>query len=171
MDSTSTETKPTSSDYQLDRIWSDKYLPLVRQIVGPLLLVPAPLENDVSEATDLIILKARDMRIAVRLRRPGYLKYGNQFTFRLNRKSGAETEWSKIRKGFGDWFFYGHTQNNAIIKWYIIDLHKFRDAINLKKYSRDIDFGEQENHDNATSFIWFNSDKFHDCIVASSSKV
>ena len=69
--------------YANDRLWSDQYLPAVRALVGPLLLVPAPLERDANEATDLIVMRERDMTIGVRLRRPGYAgRYHGQFTIR-----------------------------------------------------------------------------------------
>ena len=49
--------------------WSDIFLPQIKKIVGPLLLEPASFELDASEATDLVVLKARDMRIGCRVRR------------------------------------------------------------------------------------------------------
>ena len=91
--------------YQSDRSWSDQFLPQVRAIVGPHLLVPAPFELDAKEATDLMVLRARDMTIAVRLRRPGYAdKYRYQFTIRSKRDSGSKTEMAKLLEGWGDMF-------------------------------------------------------------------
>lgn len=119
------------SSYATDREWSDIMIPQIRGIVGPRLLEPAPFELDASEATDLLLFKAKDMRIAARVRRPGYAdRYPFEFTIRARRESGAETEMSKIINGFGDWMFYGHAdEENTICRWFLIDLHSFRSAL------------------------------------------
>jgi hypothetical protein len=118
-------------DYATDRKWADQFIPHVRAVVGPLLLQAAPMEVDCREATDLIVLMARDMRIAVRIRRRGYFeKYPLEFTIRDHRESGAETEHAKIRKGFGDWFLYGHgdERSGQVTHWMLLDLHAYRFA-------------------------------------------
>lgn len=116
--------------WENDKAWSDLYLPQIRAIVGPLLLEPAPLEMDMCEATDLKILKARDMRIACRLRRPGYAdRYPFEFTIR-SRRHHNQTELEKILSGFGDWAFYGHVDNaNRISRYFLLDLDWFRSVI------------------------------------------
>lgn len=118
-------------DYRVDREWSDLMIPQIKQIVGPFLLENAPLEFDTKEATDLMVFKARDMRIAARIRRPGYAsRYPFEFTIRCKRDSGAETELSKIINGWGDWLFYGHAnESHWIDRWWLIDLHSFRAAL------------------------------------------
>lgn len=55
--------------YTDDRAWSDRYLPIMRQLIGPHLLMPSPLEVDAKQAADLIVLRGRDMTIACRVRR------------------------------------------------------------------------------------------------------
>jgi hypothetical protein len=115
--------------YAADRKWSDQYLQAIRCIVGPKLLVPAPLAVDMKEAADLIVLRARDMTIACRVRRPGYAaRYPWQFTIRAQRDSGARTELAKIIDGWGDWMFYGHASKDpgAIDRWFLVDLHVWR---------------------------------------------
>ncbi len=73
-------------DYQPDRSWSDIFIPDIKRIVGPLLLEPASFEIDTKQATDLIILRARDQMIAARVRRPGFWdRYQYQFTIRARR--------------------------------------------------------------------------------------
>lgn len=116
------------SGYSSDRAWSDVMIPQIKQIVGPFLLQPASFDADARQATDLIVLTARDMRIAARIRRPGYSdKYPFEFTIRAKRDSGVETELSKIVNGWGDWMFYGHAdKSNWIERWWLIDLHAFR---------------------------------------------
>lgn len=116
--------------YQNDRSWSDGYIPALRQIVGPLLLDEAPVEQDIAQATDLIVLMARDMRIGCRVRRPGYAdRFPWQFTIRSTRDSGATTELTKIIDGWGDWLVYAHaadTHEPFLSRWFVLDLHAFR---------------------------------------------
>lgn len=118
------------ADVQVDFDWQMRFLPTIRNIVGPLLLEPAPPELDMSEATDMLVLRARDMRIACRIRRHGYAeKYGWQFTLRSRRDSGAITELEKIKNGWGDWLFYGHEfypGKVSILRWFVIDLSAWR---------------------------------------------
>lgn len=116
--------------YEDSRKFSDRKLPEVQKIIAPYLFQAAPFFEDTQQATDLMILTAKDKRIAVRIRRNGYaMRYPYQFTIRAfanNRK----TEIHKIRDGFGDYFFYGHSANDstsAIGKWMLIDLDTFRD--------------------------------------------
>ena len=54
-----------------DYDWQLRFLPTIRRLVGPLLLVAAPLDLDMAEATDLLVLRARDLRIGCRVRRLG----------------------------------------------------------------------------------------------------
>ncbi len=54
--------------YIQNRNWSDRFLPEVQHIVGRRLLDAAPDLNDMREATGLMMLNARDKRIAVRIR-------------------------------------------------------------------------------------------------------
>jgi hypothetical protein len=146
--------------YPTDREWSDKMLPQIRRWVGPYLLEPAPLEFDCKEATDLMVLRARDMRIAARVRRSGYAeKYEFQFTLRWRRDSGAETELSKIVNGWGDWMFYGHADKDDMINlWWLIDLSSFRAALIRDRIS-PLKYGTQANHD-GTYFKWFDLRSF-----------
>lgn len=119
------------SNYASDRQWSDVMIPQIKQIVGPFLLEPASFELDAKQATDLMVFSARDMRVAARVRRPGYAdRYPYEFTIRCKRDSGAETELSKIVNGWGDWLFYGHADtSNWISRWWLIDLDSFRAAL------------------------------------------
>lgn len=96
-------------EYQRDRAFTEKWIPEIQRIIGSLLVRPAPFHLDVKQATDLIVMNVGPLKIAARVRRPGYFlpHYRKQFTIRSHRDTGAETELSKIEKGFGDWFFYG----------------------------------------------------------------
>lgn len=150
--------------YKDDREFSDRYLPELKTLIGPRLLVPSSLEQDTKEASDLVVLRARDMMIACRLRRPGYAdKYPREFTIRSRRDSGMKTELAKITEGWGDWFFYGHvaTDLRSIALWWLIDLsswraHLIRDGERPVKRLRH---GERANGD-GTFFHWFKIDSF-----------
>lgn len=114
--------------YAEDRAWSDQFIPHIRAIVGPRLLVESPLEVDTKQAADLIVLKARDMTVAARVRRAGYAeRYPWDFTLRSRRDSGAKTEFRKIVEGWGDWLLYGHEgEKSRLARWLLIDLHELR---------------------------------------------
>lgn len=115
--------------YRDDRKWSDQFLDAIRYIVGPHLLMPSPLEVDTKEAADLIVLRARDMTVACRVRRHGYEdRYPWEFTIRSHRDSGARTELAKIVEGWGDWMLYAHASEvpGTLSKWFLIDLHEWR---------------------------------------------
>lgn len=150
------------SDYKTDREWSDRYIPAIREIVGPMLLVPSSDLIDKTQAADLIILKARDMTVAARIRRPGYFdKYPFDFTIRSQRDSGAETEITKIINGFGDWMLYGHAaeSNDSIAKWMLIDLDALRASLIRNPYGRSRLESQQSNRD-GTHFVAFDVSKF-----------
>lgn len=168
------------SSYQVNREWSNRFLQTIRTIVGPQLLVPAPLEVDQKEATDLIVLRARDMRIACRVRRPGYADdYPNEFTIRSRLDNGHDTELKKIVNGFADWMFYGHAldenESTIIEPWWLIDLDAFRvhlerDGFFQQLGQHRISYGERSNHD-GTYFVWFDITSFSESpqlVIASS---
>lgn len=149
--------------YQNDRVWSDQFLPQLRGLIGPHLLVASSLEQDTTQATDLLVLTARDMRIACRVRRAGYAtKYPRQFTIRSHRDSGAETEFAKVMSGWGDWMFYGHATGRdiEISPWWLIDLMAFR------KHWADFSAGkstlwhQRNSNPDGTHFHAFHVDRF-----------
>jgi hypothetical protein len=149
------------SNYSEDREWGDLLLPVAKQILGPLLLCPADDVRDQNQATDLIVLAARDMRIGVRIRRPGFAdRYGNEFTLRSHRTTGTRTEFSKIVDGWGDWLFYGHAvSSEKVSPWVVVDLHAFRAMlcrVPWQEGARRGWWGEKWNLDGKTKFSWFN---------------
>lgn len=142
--------------YQSNRSWSDQYIPAIKQIVGPCLLETSSFDVDTKQATDLIIMRARDMMIACRVRRAGYIeKYGYDMTLRAKLDSGAETELSKVTNGWADCMFYAHAasdENPSFVRWFLVDLHAWRAAmIRCKKSIRQ---GMTPNND-GTHFAWF----------------
>ncbi len=164
------------TDYQTDREWSDLYLPRIKALVGPHLLVPAPFEVDSEQATDLIVLRARDMMVACRVRRPGYVdkpRWRRQFTVRRKRASGAKTELEKFIDGFGDWMFYGHATGVAdeISPWFLLDLDVFRAALirMSQRYSEQPVTSENCVNTDGTQFKAYDIDSFPPQLVIASS--
>ena len=162
--------------YATNRNWSDRFLPEIKQLIGGHLLETSPDPFDHMEAPDLMMLDARDMRVAARVRRPGYARrYPHQFTIRSAVASGAQTELSKIVNGNGDWMFYGHsnTDQTGLEAWWLIDLRAFRAALIRNRVNApQIVMGDQCNAD-GTRFKWFDLRSFPDgppLVVARSSR-
>jgi hypothetical protein len=151
--------------YDSNRAWSDRFLPHVKEIIGPHLLEVTPDHIDQQQAADLMVLTARDLRIAVRVRRPGYAeKYPYQFTIRAKLDSGAKTELSKIVDGWGDWMLYGHSDlcQRRLSAWFLIDLHAFRAGLIRQATNKfKIESGDKPNGD-GTHFKWFDVRSFPD---------
>lgn len=161
------------SAYTKDREWSDQYIPTIRRIVGPELLIVSPPEIDCREAADLIVLRGRDMTIAARVRRVGYAdRYPFDFTIRSHRASGAKTELAKLLEGWGDWMFYGHASPmpKVINRWWLIDLHVWRETLLKKGYREcwETLCTKQDNYD-GTQFIAFDVRRFPRLLVIKSS--
>jgi hypothetical protein len=146
--------------YAERRAFSDQYLGEIKRIIGPLLLEPASLEMDQRQATDLLTLNARDLRIGARVRSSSYAeKYPYQFTIRSQSVGGAETELDKIRWGWCDWLFYGHAVMPPAIyigRWMVLNLNVFRGVM----WEHGIDgarkrglFVDCVNGDGGTGFI------------------
>lgn len=154
--------------YEDDRRWSDQFIPDIKRLVGPHLLIETPLEIDRREAADLMIFRATNLRIAARVRRKGWAdRYPYEFTIRSHRDSGAETELSKIAKGFGDWMFYGHEASPGTVGlWWLINLAAWR----LTRNDRAVRSGSKSNGD-GTGFAWYDLRSFpaHPPILIASS--
>jgi len=135
-------------------------MPAVRQIVGPHLLEPAPAEWDMERAADLVVLRARNITIACRIRRYGYAqKYPHEFTIRSQLDSGHRTELEKITNGWGDWMFYGHASEDDedIDAWFLIDLAAWR--AHLIRNRANIECVRKSNGD-GTHFVAFDVRSF-----------
>lgn len=161
-------------NYLDNREWSDRYIPAIKTIVGQYLLVESPIEVDRQQAADLIVLNARNLTIACRVRRPGYAdKYPYEFTIRSRTASGALAELQKITNGWGDWMFYGHAAPASGIKinrWFLINLNSWR-AHMIRRDRSSIKYGQKSNSD-GTSFAWFDLSSFppEPAILVSSSQ-
>jgi hypothetical protein len=145
-----------------NREWSNQFIPTTKAILGEHLIVESSLEMDRHQATDLILLNARNLAIACRVRRPGFAaKYPYQFTLRSRIPSGKETELQKITNGWADYLFYGHAVSETettINPWFIINLKCWR-AHMIRRHRNSIQFGEKHNPD-GTAFVWFDLSTF-----------
>ncbi|RYH08889.1 hypothetical protein [Tropicimonas sp. IMCC6043] len=149
--------------YPSNRAWSDRFLPEIKRTIGAHLLERAPDPEDWHNATDLMMLDAKDLRIAARVRRPGYAnRFPYDFTIRSRIPSGAETELSKIVNGKGDWLFYGHSNETqtGLFSWWLLDLRAFRAGlIRQVQNGFPIRSGDRANPD-GTWFKWFDIRSF-----------
>ena len=156
--------------YLENRRWSDRFIPRITQIVGPHLLMPASFQLDTEQATDLIVLHARDMRIAARVRSHKYIhQYGYEFTIR-SKSRGHKTEIDKINDGWGEWMFYGFANllESDIERWYIINLDIFRSSLIKKDTRKHIQCVQKDNGDD-TALIAFDIRTFPQNILVASS--
>lgn len=138
-------------------------MPEIKQILGLYLIGEAPIEQDQTRNTDLIVLKLDAVRVACRIRRAedylGKYNYANEFTIRTTRpNTGNRTELAKIIAGFGDYFFYGFGDSSTgkLARWGLGDLSEFRLWFN----SRIVQTGrvpgvEKKNNDGSSDFRVF----------------
>ena len=149
--------------YVRNRSWSDRFLPEIKRIVGPHIIQTAPDMLDWHEATDLLTLDCKDVRVAARVRRHGYAsRFPHDITIRTQTASGVPTELSKIVNGHGDWMFYGHadTSGTGLASWWLIDLKAFRAAlIRHRQNGIPLRHGDKRNPD-GTAFKWFDIRSF-----------
>lgn len=149
--------------YDANRAWSDRFLPHIKAVVGQRLLEASPDPLDWHAATDLMMLDARDLRIAARVRRHGYARqFPFDFAIRSRLPSGAPTELGKIVNGHGDWMFYGHSNaaGTGLDAWWLIDLRAFRAGLIRKtRNGYPIRCGDKKNRD-GTFFKWFDVRSF-----------
>ena len=152
-----------SFDQRFD--WQDGFMPLIRQIVGYYTAVPGSQWEDVRENTDLRVLKASGLTISCRLRKYRAYQYRGEFTIRMRSQFGGQTEFEKVKRGFGDWMFYGiankgDSADSGIICWSLIDLTSFR--YHMMEYQNEVLWKFKENED-GTAFGAFRYEEFrHD---------
>lgn len=148
-----------SRGWERDKRWSDKFLPHIKSILGQHLIGEPPQEEDQMRNTDLMVLKMEAVRIACRIRTPGYYdKYGGEFTIREGRPTGHKTELTKIIEGWGHYFFYGHAgDSDRLLAWGLGDLNVFRiwHSRELVRHGGVLPGKQQNNHDNSSSFRAF----------------
>jgi len=157
-------------NWQEQKKWSDAYLPEIKTILGLYLIGEATQEEDATHNTDLVVVTMAAVRIACRVRRPGYAeKYGDEFTIRSQLATGSKTELAKIIEGWGDYMFYGHAGESGLTAWALCDLKPFRLWFNRKmaKNGGKVPGIIKHNQDGETSFRAYNfNDMPTDFIIA-----
>lgn len=157
-----------------DKKWSDRFLHEIKGIIGQAFIVEPPQEEDSEHNTDLIVLKLDSIRIACRIRKYKYMKsYGSEFTIRCGRPSGAKTELTKIIEGWGDFLFYGFSdeEEKHLAGWSLIILGEFRLWFNrmIVKNKGTLPGRQKSNEDNSSTFMVFDLRDMKEVIHSQSS--
>lgn len=143
-------------DVDRDYQWQRRYIPELKRIVGEHLIGEAPAAEDAERNTDLIVLRLEAVRIACRVRTPGYANgYLNEFTIRASRPSGARTELAKIIEGWGDYILYAFASDDDHLgAWTLGNLNVFRvwHSTCLVNNSGQLPGILKSNHDNSSDF-------------------
>jgi hypothetical protein len=160
--------------WESDKAWSDRFITEIKRILGEHLIAEAPYEEDAKHNTDLLVLKLDSIRIGCRIRRFEYynkefngIKCRDEFTIRSDRPSGSKTELAKIIEGWGDYFFYGFSDEAGenLIDWFIGDLSVFRTWFCNQLFKSDkkvLPGKEKSNKDNSSKFRVFQKSDFSD---------
>ena len=119
----------------------------------------ATMSEDMTQATDMVIT-VKDAAIAIRLRRED-CRY-RDLTIRATSRGGYDCELDKLRKGWGDWYFYGWVQGEDLPEYMLIDIHKLRASGLLDKQRKITQNGD------GTGFVAVSISELqaHDCLVA-----
>lgn len=157
--------------WEADKRWSDIFLPEIKRIIGETFIVEPPKEEDEERNTDLIVLKFDSIRIACRIRKNEYYKrYPDDFTIRAGRPSGTKTELTKIIEGWGDYLFYGFSDEyeKTLSGWKIIDLNAFRLFFNryIARHKGEIPGHKKHNTDGSSYFLTFDTKKYEGLIYS-----
>lgn len=130
----------------------------MKRICGEYLTAEADFDEDARHNTDLIVLGMQPYRVACRVRRYDKYrsKYGDEFTIRASRPSGAQTELAKILGGWGDYMLYGfgRDKNWTFAPWTLADLDVFRRCWASGMGQRN------PNIDGSSDFLAFRWDEF-----------
>lgn len=154
--------------YEDDRKWADAFIPEIKRVLrqnAPLLMQIeiSSAEADMKEATDLNI-RTKAGRVACRIRRSdiGF----RDWTIRYSRPNGIETEYSKIKNGFADFYLYAWAAKDGktFQDWILLDLDRVR--IN-DAFAR----GNQKANTDGTVFWYAPARSLCDCLLASSMQL
>lgn len=149
-----------------DKQRADRFVPEITNILKDnakyiVSIVIAPHVNDTMQATDYII-KVESGDVACRLRWWSRFTINKEWTIRSRRDTGAETELSKLKKGWARWYLYGWIIEEKLSSWMLIDLNIVRDVGLL-----NMPWQEKSNHDGTYFIIIPNTQlKRYGCIVS-----
>jgi hypothetical protein len=172
---------PEHPDFGLSKKLTPQMMEIVGHAIGPKLVAMATEQQDMKEATDLVMLQTDALRFALRARRWSFYRdagtsgdWRTQFTLRAHRDSGARTELAKVVDDqWGNYMLYGFAdQSERMIEhWMLVDLKKFR-----KRYAEWIDRAKHYHSDvvpnfDGTYFRWFDVRPYQRVLVAASPDV
>lgn len=146
--------------YTKDKRRVDRFEPEIKRILGEHLIATADFERDTKQATDLLVLKLEPITIACRIRDWRYTaNYGEEFTIRASRPSGARTELRKVYEGWCQYGFYGFTDpgGERVVWWSLYDFDAFREQLKAKP-NKGLEFIRkrlEENGDGSSKFAGF----------------
>lgn len=146
--------------YSGDLTWASEYNGQIADVLARYLtpyLTPtirlATFREDLHESTDMRMVG--DANVGLRVRRSTwYERHRDEFTLRISRPSGTQTEVDKIRSGWCDFYFYGFAAVDSDPKagfagWSLLDCRVMRAAWDEQPWllSRS-----RENADGSSSF-------------------
>lgn len=137
-------------DSKTDLEWSETMMPQVIDILEKQIgkqIEKASTNEDLNQATDLI--SGDGKRICVRIRRDK--RPERDLTIRVE-KGSSKTELHKLKKGYGDIYFYAWSDNDNLNEWILVDLHGMR-----KSGILDTERRWYVNKDGYTCFIAFSA--------------
>jgi len=137
-------------NWKKDKKWSDRFITEIKAALGVHLIQEAPIEEDQERNTDLMVFSLGAIRVGCRIRRWGYLlKYPLDITIRSGRPSGQKTELAKILEGWGDYFFYGFSNEYEVnlAAWRILNVD------GIRHYLQQRNISTIDNHDGSSEFI------------------
>lgn len=123
------------SDVAEDFDWQTRFRGHYRELAyGVVRVNVASWDDDLRRNTDMQIATLENgHRIMCRARRFKHAaRYGDQFTVRLSRPSGAKTEMAKIREGWGDFGIYGFESQPGAARlrpWVLYNVHRLREYL------------------------------------------
>lgn len=163
-----------------DKQRADRFVPEITNILKDnakhiVNIVIAPHVNDTMQATDYIItVESGD--VACRLRWWSKYTINKEWTLRSKRDTGAETELSKLKKGWARWYLYGWIIEDKLSSWMLIDLDQVRNTKINGKGMLDFQWDMKSNRDkygnlDGTHFIIIPNTilKQYKCIVSYSN--
>ena len=155
-------------DRLVDWNWADRFLPEIKGILGQHLILTGSEDEDRRRVGDLTELTLGGLRVGCRVRRPHFLaRFPEEFTIRITRPNGIQTELDKIMAGWGDYLFYGFADaaERALAAWLIGDLTVFRATV-WQAVERGRPLGRAKaNGDGSSDFLPYRIDWFPPAFV------
>jgi len=144
--------------------WQKQYMEamikIMRQYISQMVKFRyATMPEDMRQATDMVIT-VKDAAIAIRLRRES-CRY-RDFTIRATSRGGYDSELEKLRKGWGDWYFYGWVSNDELPQYILVNIHTLRESGLLNNERKVTQNGD------GTGFVAISIGELqsHNCLVA-----